>query len=130
MSIKTGRFGRFLACTGYPKCRNTKDMGDNPDRPFEEETDEICEKCERPMVIKVGRYGRFLACTGYNADENPCENRRNLVKKSGVPCPKCGGDLVERRSRKSRRPFWGCANYPDCDFPGQHATANQQVPSL
>ncbi len=116
MSIKTGRFGRFLACTGYPKCRNTKDMGDNPDRPFEEETDEICEKCERPMVIKVGRYGRFLACTGYNADENPCENRRNLVKKSGVPCPKCGGDLVERRSRKSRRPFWGCANYPDCDF--------------
>jgi DNA topoisomerase-1 len=116
MAIKTGRFGRFMACTGYPKCRNTKDMGDNPDRPFEEESDEICEKCERSMVVKTGRYGRFLACTGYNAEENPCENRRNLVVKSGVPCPKCGGDLVERRSRKSRRSFWGCANYPECDY--------------
>ena len=116
MAIKTGRFGRFLACTGYPKCRNTKDMGDNPDRPFEEATDEVCEQCERPMVIKSGRYGRFLACTGYNAEENPCENRRNLVKKSEVPCPKCGGDLVERRSRKTRRAFWGCANYPECTF--------------
>ena len=116
MAIKTGRFGRFLACTGYPKCRNTKDLGENPDRPFEEETDEVCERCERPMVIKSGRYGRFLACTGFGAEENPCDNRRNLIKKSGVPCPKCGGDLVERRSRKTRRPFWGCANYPTCEF--------------
>ena len=117
MAIKTGRFGRFLACTGYPKCRNTKDMGDNPGTPFEEATDEVCEKCERPMVIRTGRYGRFLACTGYNAEENPCENRRNLLNKIGVACPDCGGDLVERRARgRGGRPFWGCSRYPACEF--------------
>ena len=117
MAIKTGRFGRFLACTGYPKCRNTKDMGDNPGTPFEEATDEVCEKCERPMVIRAGRYGRFLACTGYNAEENPCQNRRNLLNKIGVPCPDCGGDLVERRARgRGSRPFWGCSSYPSCEF--------------
>ena len=117
MAIKTGRFGRFMACTGYPKCRNTKDMGDNPGTPFEEATDEVCEKCERPMVIRTGRYGRFLACTGYNAEENPCENRRNLLKKIGVACPDCGGDLVERRARgRGGRPFWGCSRYPACEF--------------
>ncbi|CAI8015573.1 DNA topoisomerase 1 [Geodia barretti] len=77
-----------------------------------EATDEVCEKCGEPMSIKTGRFGRFLACTGYPK----CRNTKDMVKKSGVPCPKCGGDLVERRSRKSRRPFWGCANYPDCDF--------------
>ncbi len=117
MAIKTGRFGRFLACTGYPQCRNTKDMGDNPGTPFEEATDEVCEKCERPMVIRTGRYGRFLACTGYNAEENPCQNRRNLLNKIGVPCPDCGGDLVERRARgRGGRPFWGCSRYPSCEF--------------
>ena len=116
MAIKTGRFGRFMACTGYPKCRNTKDLGEGSGTPFEEDTDEVCEKCERPMVIRVGRYGRFLACTGYNAEENPCENRRNLLNKVGVPCPDCGGDLVERRARGRGRPFWGCSRYPACEF--------------
>ena len=117
MAIKTGRFGRFLACTGYPKCRSTKDMGDNPGAPFEESTEEVCEKCERPMVIRTGRYGRFLACTGYNAEENPCANRRNLLNKIGVACPDCGGDLVERRARgRGGRPFWGCSRYPACEF--------------
>ena len=116
MAMSMGRFGRFLACTGYPDCQNTRNMRDTGERPADEPSDEICEKCERPMVIKTGRYGRFLACTGYNAADNPCDNRRNIVKKSAVPCPKCGGDLVERRARKSGRPFWGCANYPKCDF--------------
>ena len=116
MEMKMNRFGRFLGCSGYPECQNTRNLRDTGERPPDEPTDEVCEKCERPMVIKTGRYGRFLACTGYNAPENPCDNRRNIVKKSDVPCPKCGGDLVERRARKSGRPFWGCANYPDCDF--------------
>ena len=116
MTMMMGRFGRFLACSGYPACQNTRNMRDNGERPADEPTDEICEKCERPMVIKTGRYGRFLACTGYNAEDNPCDNRRNIVTKSDVPCPKCGGDLVQRRARKSGRPFWGCANYPECEF--------------
>lgn len=116
MTMMMGRFGRFLACSGYPACQNTRNMRDNAERPADEPTDEICEKCERPMVIKTGRYGRFLACTGYNAEDNPCDNRRNIVTKSDVPCPKCGGDLVQRRARKSGRPFWGCARYPECEF--------------
>ena len=116
MTMMMGRFGRFLACSAYPACQNTRNMRDNVERPADEPTDEVCEKCERPMVIKTGRYGRFLACTGYNADENPCDNRRNIVTKSDVPCPKCGGDLVQRRARKSGRPFWGCASYPACEF--------------
>ena len=116
MTMMMGRFGRFLACSAYPECQNTRNMRDNAERPADEPTDEVCEKCERPMVIKTGRYGRFLACTGYNAAENPCDNRRNIVTKSDVPCPKCGGDLVQRRARKSGRPFWGCANYPECEF--------------
>ena len=116
MTMMMGRFGRFLACSGYPECQNTRNMRDNAERPADEPTDEICEKCERPMVIKTGRYGRFLACTGYNAEDNPCDNRRNIVTKSDVPCPKCGGDLVQRRARKSGRAFWGCANYPECEF--------------
>ncbi len=116
MTMMMGRFGRFLACSGYPACQNTRNMRDNAERPADEPTDEICEKCERPMVIKTGRYGRFLACTGYNAEDNPCDNRRNIVTKSDVPCPKCGGDLVQRRARKSGRSFWGCARYPECEF--------------
>ena len=116
MTMMMGRFGRFLACSAYPACQNTRNMRDSAERPADEPTDEICEKCERPMVIKTGRYGRFLACTGYNAEDNPCDNRRNIVTKSDVPCPKCGGDLVQRRARKSGRPFWGCANYPECEF--------------
>lgn len=116
MTMMMGRFGRFLACSGYPACQNTRNMRETVDRPADEPTDEICEKCERPMVIKTGRYGRFLACTGYNADDNPCDNRRNIVTKSDVPCPKCGGDLVQRRARKSGRSFWGCARYPECAF--------------
>ena len=116
MTMMMGRFGRFLACSGYPECQNTRNMRESVDRPADEPTDEVCERCERPMVIKTGRYGRFLACTGYNADDNPCDNRRNIVNKSDVPCPKCGGDLVQRRARKSGRSFWGCARYPECEF--------------
>ena len=117
MLMKSGRFGRFLACSAYPGCRNTKDAGDNLGQPFEEETDEICEKCQRPMVVKAGRYGRFLACSGYGAEENPCDNRRNLLNKTGINCPRCGsGELVERKARGRGRAFWGCSRYPDCDF--------------
>ena len=80
---------------------------------IDEETDEVCEKCERPMVIKLGRFGRFLSCSGFPE----CRNSRPLLERVGVECPKCGGDLVERRQRgKGGRRFYGCSNYPDCDF--------------
>ena len=77
-----------------------------------EETDEICDKCGRPMVVKYGRYGKFLACTGYP----DCKNTKPFLIKTGVDCPKCeDGEIVERKSKKGRK-FYGCSNYPDCDF--------------
>ena len=83
---------------------------------IEEETDEVCENedCGKPMVIKTGRFGRFLACTGFPE----CRHTRPLLKKVGVSCPKpdCDGEIVERRSRGRRPPFFGCSRYPNCDF--------------
>ena len=72
---------------------------------------EKCEKCGREMVIKLGRYGRFIACPGFPE----CRNAKTLLQKVGVQCPECGSDLVERRTKK-RRLFYGCANYPTCEW--------------
>ena len=72
---------------------------------------EICEKCGKPMTLKRGRYGEFLACTGYPA----CKNIKPILKKLEVKCPKCAAELVERRTKKGRV-FYGCSNYPECDF--------------
>ncbi len=78
----------------------------------DEPSDEICEKCNRPMVIKLGRYGKFLACSGFPE----CRNARPLLQRIGVTCPTChDGEIVERRSKKGRV-FYGCARYPACDF--------------
>ena len=74
-------------------------------------TEETCPKCDKPLAVKTGRFGKFLACTGYP----DCKYTKSYQKKTGVECPKCGGDLVERRSKKGRT-FYGCSNYPKCDF--------------
>ena len=77
----------------------------------DEPTDEICPNCERPMVIKTGRFGKFISCTGYPE----CKTTRPILKDTGAKCPKDQGMVVERKSRKGRI-FYGCANYPKCDF--------------
>jgi DNA topoisomerase-1 len=77
----------------------------------DEPTDEICPKCGLPMVIKTGRFGKFISCTGYPQ----CKTTRPILKDTGALCPKDGGKIVERKSRKGRI-FYGCANYPACDF--------------
>ena len=77
----------------------------------DEESDEICEKCGRRMVIKTGRYGKFLACPGFPE----CTNTKRLVKDTGGKCPKCGGRMLQRRSAKGRV-YYGCEKYPECDF--------------
>jgi DNA topoisomerase-1 len=77
----------------------------------DEPTDEICPNCQRPMVIKTGRFGKFISCTGYPE----CKTTRPILKDTGAKCPKDGGMIVERRSKKGRT-FYGCANYPKCDF--------------
>jgi DNA topoisomerase-1 len=110
MVIRWGRRGRFLACSGFPDCRQTRSLeGDESEEP--EETDEKCDECQAPMVIRTGRYGKFLACSRYP----DCKGRKPLAAKTGAKCPDDGGDLVERRSRKGRT-FYGCANYPKCEF--------------
>lgn len=77
----------------------------------EEETDEVCEKCGRKMVVKVGRFGKFLACPGYPE----CKNTKPLVLRTKAKCPRCGGDVIEKKTRKGTT-FYGCSNYPDCNF--------------
>lgn len=79
--------------------------------PPEEESDIVCDQCGRRMVVKYGRFGKFLACPGYPE----CRNTKPYVEPTGAHCPLCGGDVVERRSKKGRR-FYGCIKYPECSF--------------
>ncbi len=110
MLIRWGRRGRFLACSGFPECKGTRPLeGEEQEAP--EESDEKCPECESPMLIKTGRFGRFLACSRYPE----CKGRKPLAVTTGVRCPKDGGEMLERRSRRGRT-FYGCSNYPKCDF--------------
>jgi DNA topoisomerase-1 len=133
LHIKMGKNGHFLACSGYPECRYSRDYvrdekgNIEPVEPAAEEpTDEACEKCGRPMVLKNGKYGSFLACSGYPE----CKNTRSAGasdpnRQTGVACPVegCDGELVEKRSKRGKI-FYGCDRYPDCDF----ATWDKPVP--
>jgi DNA topoisomerase I len=165
MVIKWGKFGRFMACSGYPDCRNTREIpkAGGPEKSGQTQPEELqCEKCGKPMVLKRGRFGEFMACSGYP----DCRNTKRIVKSAqemtvkqdipldedcpscgkklaikhgrfgeftacsnypackyiklkstGVPCGKegCTGEIVERKSRRGKT-FYGCSNYPDCDF--------------
>jgi DNA topoisomerase-1 len=93
-------------------------------RPPDEPTDEICEKCGRNMVIKLGRFGRFLACPGFPE----CRNAKSIQVKIGVNCPQCGGDIVEKRTR-SKRVFYGCAQYPTCEWTSWAKPVPEQCPT-
>jgi DNA topoisomerase-1 len=109
MVLKRGRFGQFMACTGYPDCKTTRrlDQGKRvPDIPL----DEKCPDCGRNMIIRHGRYGEFTSCSGYP----DCKYvKQNFI---GVKCPLCGdGELVEKRARKGNT-FYGCSKYPKCKF--------------
>ncbi len=113
MVIKTGRFGKFYACTGFPECRNTKpyDKDEEGNEIAPETTDEKCQLCGKPMEVREGRFGKYLRCTG--APE--CEGKKPLHKGTGVTCPKCGeGEIVEKRSRRGKV-FYACDRYPKCD---------------
>jgi DNA topoisomerase-1 len=84
---------------------------DKVQRPVEQ-LDEACPQCGRPLVIRTGRFGRFVSCSGFPE----CDYRRSMVVKTGALCPQCGGDLLERKARKSGKTFYGCANFPTCNF--------------
>ena len=110
MVLKRGRFGQFMACTGYPECKTTRrlDQGRKvPDIPL----DETCPQCGRNMVLRHGRYGEFTSCSGYPE----CKYvKQNFI---GVKCPECKtGEIVEKRARRKGNTFYGCSNYPKCKF--------------
>jgi DNA topoisomerase I len=108
MVLKKGRFGTFFACSGYPECKTTKQIGgeQRKDVPLEEK----CPNCSNNLVQKYGRYGEFVACSNYPT----CKFVKQ--KTIGVPCPNCTeGEIVERRSKRGRT-FYGCNRYPECDF--------------
>jgi len=108
MVLKKGRFGQFFACSGYPECKTTKQIGgeQRKDVPLEEK----CPNCGNQLVQKYGRYGEFVACSNYPK----CKYVKQ--KTIGVPCPNCSeGEIVERRSKRGRT-FYGCNRYPECDF--------------
>jgi DNA topoisomerase-1 len=122
MVLKRGRFGQFMACTGYPDCKTTRrlDQGKKvPDIPL----DELCPKCGRNMMIRHGRFGEFTACSGYPE----CKYvKQNYI---GVKCPECkDGELVEKRARKGNT-FYGCGNYPKCKFTSAHKPIAEKCPS-
>ena len=89
----------------------------------EDETDIVCDKCGRKMVVKVGRYGKFIACPGYPE----CKNIIKYVEKTGVHCPKCNGDVIIKHT-KSKRIFYGCSNYPQCDFVSWNEPSDEKCP--
>jgi DNA topoisomerase-1 len=114
--LRSGRFGEFIACSGFPKCKYTEQTEEaqkaNPVS-GDEASSEVCEKCGSAMVVKSGRNGQFLACSAYPE----CKNTKTLnqeTKFSDVPCPDCGGKLMWRQSRRGA--FWGCEHYPKCTF--------------
>lgn len=109
--VKLGRFGKFLACSGFPKCKYTEPLGE--EKELKEKYSGItCDKCGAPMVIKHGKFGPFLACSAYPK----CKNIKPIEKSTGIKCPKCGqGEIVEKKTKKGRI-FYGCNRWPKCDF--------------
>ncbi len=120
---KNSRYGEFIACNNYPKCKYVKQTENANDG----SNQELCEKCGGEMVQKFSRNGAFLACNNYPE----CKNTKSLKNTpnaneiiEGVKCPECGGDIALKRSRKGS--FYGCNNYPKCNFLSNHKPINKR----
>jgi len=122
--IKLGRFGKFMACTGYPECKFSKPLEplDKSQKVVDKEgeqvtiseaLDEKCEKCGgKKMVMKEGKFGKFLACDNYPK----CKNTKAIISSIGIKCPECGkAELVQKRTKRGKF-FWGCSSYPACKY--------------
>ncbi len=112
MVIKLGKYGKFLACTGYPECKVAKPLNGDAEQAEPELSDEKCDKCGAPMAIKHGKYGKFLGCSAYPE----CKNIQPLEKPKDteIPCPECGkGTFLEKKSRRGKI-FYSCSQYPKC----------------
>jgi len=111
MVIRWGRFGKFLACSRYPGCKGSRPLESQGEA--EIVSDEKCPECGGAMRVKMGRFGRFLACVRYPT----CKGSKPFLTKIGIDCPECGGAIVQRKARgRGGRVFYGCSNYPTCNF--------------
>ncbi|WP_131129427.1 type I DNA topoisomerase [Helicobacter pylori] len=120
---KNSRYGEFIACNNYPKCKYVKQTENAND----EAEQELCEKCGGEMVQQFSRNGAFLACNNYPECKNTkslknTPNAKEIIE--GVKCPECGGDIALKRSKKGS--FYGCNNYPKCNFLSNHKPINKR----
>ncbi|MCD7780178.1 MAG: type I DNA topoisomerase [Candidatus Gastranaerophilales bacterium] len=125
MIVRTSRYGtQFLGCSKYPECKTMLPLNkDGQAAEPPKETDEKCEKCSSPMIQKTGPYGPYLECTNES-----CKHRKRIIKSTGVKCPKCEtGEIVFKKS-KYGRVFFGCNNYPNCDFVSWYEPVNEKCP--
>ena len=130
--IKWGRHGRFMACSGFPDCKNTRplqseksEVRSQKSETTEQQTDEKCEKCGSSMVLKSGRFGKFFACSNYPG----CKTTKSLTQRisTGVKCPEDGGDIVEKKTKKGKT-FFSCSNYPKCKFATWYKPVSKNCP--
>ena len=129
MVIKWGRHGRFVACSGFPECKNTKPVKEQDSESQSvstqsteiEQTDEKCERCGSPMMIKSGRFGKFVACSDYPQ----CKTTKAVG--IGINCPEDGGEIVEKRTKKGKI-FFSCNNYPKCKFATWYRPVHRKCP--
>jgi DNA topoisomerase-1 len=126
MVLRRGRFGQFLACSGYPDCKTTRKVQVGKDGKAEAKPDvlldEECPRCSSKLALKQGRFGEFTACSNYP------KCRFVKMKETGVTCPECGkGMIVERRSKRGKV-FFGCSAYPECSFVLWRRPVNKKCP--
>lgn len=127
MIIRWGRYGKFMACSGYPECRNIKKVMKNGEAPPPPEvTDEKCPNCGSPMVVRTSRGGKFLGCSNYPACKTAKAHPDDILK--DIVCPKDGGQIIRRKSRYGKF-FYGCGNYPNCDFVSWNEPVATRCPS-
>ncbi len=120
---RKGRYGEFIACSNFPKCKYTTDLeGNAPPEP--EKTDKVCDKCGEMMVIKDSKRGKFYACSAYPK----CKNAQPLIppRELDIPCPKCGSKILEKEGKRGT--FYGCSNYPKCRFISNGEPQNRKCP--
>lgn len=119
MTMRMGKYGKFLSCSGYPDCKYAK-PADGKEAIAEEVSDEKCPKCGGDLIMKQSRFGKFWACKNYPK----CKYTKNVNAGTGIKCPDCSeGEVSERRTKKGKK-FWSCSRYPDCKY------ATWEKPSL
>jgi DNA topoisomerase-1 len=121
MIVKYGKYGKYLACSAFPKCKNTKPILDEETKKIVEASNEKCPECGGNLELKSGRFGRFFACENYPK----CKFTKPFS--TGLPCPECDGEIVERKSKKGRK-FYGCSNYPKCKFITNYKPVRMECP--